>query len=278
MILKLSMNYYKLTIIINALLLLGISNNALSQQSSKYKLLEVPKNNQIEIDQYGYFYIIDQDNLIKYDSEGHTLYHYSNKLLGNIDQIDISNPLRLLLFYKDQGLIIVLDNTLSQQKEPISLNELGLYQTSCIANSNFDNGIWLYDIDVNEIIKINHLSEVNYRSGNLSVLIPNMEFPILNLKEKNRKLYVVTRNKIFVMDQFGSLLSVITLSAEKGLIIKEKNIITYDGNAICQFDILDFKIDTLLKTKEYFKIMKLENNIVAVSKNRSRINYVNLNQ
>ena len=278
MILKLSMNYYKLTIIINAFLLLGISNNALSQQSSKYKLLEVPKNNQIEIDQYGYFYIIDQDNLIKYDSEGHTLYHYSNKLLGNIDQIDISNPLRPLLFYKDQGLIIVLDNTLSQQKEPISLNELGLYQTSCIANSNFDNGIWLYDIDVNEIIKINHLSQVNYRSGNLSVLIPNMEFPILNLKEKNRKLYVVTRNKIFVMDQFGSLLSVITLSAEKGLIIKEKNIITYDGNAICQFDILDFKIDTLLKTKEYFKIMKLENNIVAVSKNRSRINYVNLNQ
>ncbi len=278
MILKLSMNYYKLTIIINALLILGISNNALSQQSSKYKLLEVPKNNQIEIDQYGYFYIIDQDNLIKYDSEGHTLYHYSNKLLGNIDQIDISNPLRLLLFYKDQGLIIVLDNTLSQQKEPISLNELGLYQTSCIANSNFDNGIWLYDIDVNEIIKINHLSQINYRSGNLSVLIPNMEFPILNLKEKNRKLYVVTRNKIFVMDQFGSLLSVITLSAEKGLIIKEKNIITYDGNAICQFDILDFKIDTLLKTKEYFKIMKLENNIVAVSKNRSRINYVNLNQ
>ncbi len=278
MILKLSMNYYKLTIIINALLLLGISNNALSQQSSKYKLLEVPKNNQIEIDQYGYFYIIDQDNLIKYDSEGHTLYHYSNKLLGNIDQIDISNPLRPLLFYKDQGLIIVLDNTLSQQKEPISLNELGLYQTNCIANSNFDNGIWLYDIDVNEIIKINHLSQVNYRSGNLSVLIPNMEFPILNLKEKNRKLYVVTRNKIFVMDQFGSLLSVITLSAEKGLIIKEKNIITYDGNAICQFDILDFKIDTLLKTKEYFKIMKLENNIVAVSKNRSRINYVNLNQ
>ena len=278
MILKLSMNYYKLTIIINALLLLGISNNALSQQSSKYKLLEVPKNNQIEIDQYGYFYIIDQDNLIKYDSEGHTLYHYSNKLLGNIDQIDISNPLRPLLFYKDQGLIIVLDNTLSQQKEPISLNELGLYQTSCIANSNFDNGIWLYDIDVNEIIKINHLSQVNYRSGNLSVLIPNMEFPILNLKEKNRKLYVVTRNKIFVMDQFGSLLSVITLSAEKGLIIKEKNIITYDGNAICQFDILDFKIDTLLKTKEFFKIMKLENNIVAVSKNRSRINYVNLNQ
>tara|TARA_B100001248_G_scaffold199046_1_gene153398 strand:+ start:728 stop:1564 length:837 start_codon:yes stop_codon:yes gene_type:complete len=278
MILKLSMNYYKLTIIINALLLLGISNNALSQQSSKYKLLEVPKNNQIEIDQYGYFYIIDQDNLIKYDSEGHTLYHYSNKLLGNIDQIDISNPLRPLLFYKDQGLIIVLDNTLSQQKEPISLNELGLYQTSCIANSNFDNGIWLYDIDVNEIIKINHLSQVNYRSGNLSVLIPNMEFPILNLKEKNRKLYVVTRNKIFVMDQFGSLLSVINLSAEKGLIIKEKNIITYDGNAICQFDILDFKIDTLLKTKEYFKIMKLENNIVAVSKNRSRINYVNLNQ
>ena len=52
-----------------------------------------------------------------------------------------------------------------------------------------------------------------------------MEFPILNLKEKTKKLYVVTRNKIFVMDQFGSLLSVITLSAKKGLIIKKKTLL-----------------------------------------------------
>ena len=272
------MNYYKLNIFINFFLILVTFNNSFSQKSSIQNLFEFPKNNRVETDQYGYYYIIDNDNLVKYNNEGHVLYNYSNKLLGSIDQVDVSNPLRPLLFYKDQGLIIVLDNTLSQQKNPISLNELGLYQTSCIANSNFDNGIWLYDVDVNEIIKIDHLSQIIYRSGNLSVLIPNMEFPILFLKEKNRKLYVVTQNKIFVLDQFGSLLRIIELSANKGLIVNEKNIITYDGNAIYQYDILDFKIDTLFKTNDYFKIMNLQNKIVGISSDRSSVKNVKLNR
>ena len=41
------------------------------------------------------------------------------------------------------GVICVLDNTLSQQEKNIDLNSLSLYQTNSIANSNFDNGIWL---------------------------------------------------------------------------------------------------------------------------------------
>ena len=261
------MNYYKLNIFINFFIIIVIFNNSFSQKSSIPNLFEFPKNNRVETDQYGYYYIIDNDDLVKYNNEGHVLYSYSNKLLGSIDQLDVSNPLRPLLFYKDQGLIIVLDNTLSQQKNPISLNEMGLYQT-----------IWLYDVDVNEIIKIDHLSRINYRSGNLSVLIPNIEFPILSLKEKNRKLYVVTQNKIFVLDQFGSLLRIIELSANKGLIVNEKNIITYDGNAIYQYDILDFKIDTLFKTNDYFKIMNLQNKVVGISSDRSSVNNVKLNQ
>jgi hypothetical protein len=100
--------------------------------------------------------------------------------------------LRPLLFYKDQGIILALDNTLSlQQKSEISLNELGLYQTSCISNSNFDNGIWLYDIDVNEIVKINYQAEVVFKSGNLSVILPNMQFPILKLLKKKIKNFMV---------------------------------------------------------------------------------------
>ena len=155
------------------------------------RALRAHKSEKVEIDQYGFIYHINKDNLIKFNLKGVPLYNYSNKLLGNITQLDISNPLRPLLFYKDQGIILALDNTLSLQKSEISLNELALYQTSCISNSNFDNGIWLYDIDVNEIVKINHQAEVVFKSGNLSVILPNMQFPVLKLFEKNKKLYVV---------------------------------------------------------------------------------------
>ena len=270
------MKYYKLRILFNLFFLAISSANSFSQEIKESNFKFYNSIHFTEIDQYGFIYNIEKDNLIKYDSKGNILFEYSNKLLGDITQIDISNPLRPLLFYKNQGVILALDNTMSQQKSQISLNELGLYQTNYISNSNFDNGIWLYDFDVNEIIKINHYSEIGYKSGNLSVLIPNMDIPILKLKEKNRLLYATTREKIFVFDQFGSLLNVINLCAKNGLIIKEKYILAYDGNFIMNYNILDFKIDTLIETNKYFKIIDSQDKIIAISKDKSSASYIDI--
>ena len=270
------MKYYRLTILFSFFILAFNSIYTFSQGTEESTFKFYDSTLFTEVDQYGFIYNIEKDNLIKYDSKGNILYNYSNKLLGEITQIDISNPLRPLLFYKDQGVILALDNTLSQQKSQISLNELGLYQTNCISNSNFDNGIWLYDFDVNEIIKINYYSEIGYKSGNLSVIIPNMDIPILKLQEKNRLLYATTREKIFVFDQFGSLLRVINLCAKNGLIIKEKYILTYDGNFIMNYNILDFKIDTLLKSNKFSKIIDGQDKIIAISKDKSSASYIDI--
>lgn len=268
------MRYWKWKILTKLLVLSLIFNilNAQNIDEKPFKLFT--KSEKIEIDQYGYVYHINKDNLIKFDSKGFPLYNYSNKLLGNITQLDISNPLRPLLFYKDQGIILALDNTLSLQKSEISLNELELYQTSCISNSNFDNGIWLYDIDVNEIIKINYQSEVVFKSGNLSVILPNMHFPVLKLIEKNKKLYGVTSNQIIVLDQYGSLLNTINLNATNGLIIKEESLIGYDGNFIRNYNYLDYKIDTICQTDSYDKIMQSQEKIIGILKGNSEANTI----
>ena len=193
------MRYWQWKIVTKLFVLLLIFNTSKAQNINEKPFKLFSKSEKIEIDQYGFIYHINKDNLVKFNNEGVPLYNYSNKLLGNITQLDISNPLRPLLFYQDQGIILALDNTLSLQKSEISLNELGLYQTSCISNSNFDNGIWLYDIDVNEVVKINHQAEVVFKSGNLSVILPNMQFPIFKLLEKNKKLYGITSNQIIVL-------------------------------------------------------------------------------
>ena len=179
-----------------------------------------------------------------------------------------------MLFYKDQGVILALDNTLSLQKSEISLNELGLYQTNCISNSNFDNGIWLYDLDVNEIIKINYLSEITFKSGNLSVILPKMNFPILKMKEKNKKLYAVTSDQVFILDQYGSLLNIININAKKGLIINEKNLMGYDGDFLTKYNYLDFKIDTIYKTNKYYKITQYQDQLIGVLNNKSEAHFI----
>lgn len=264
-------NFWSWGKLINLIIFLSIFQSSHCQ-------LEVTKNltfnnefHDFQIDHYGFSYLIKDDNLFKRNINGEELYSYSNKLLGDISQLDITNPLRPLLLYKDQGVIVVLDNTLSQQKEIISLNEIGLYQAKCIANSNFDNGIWLYDIDVNEIIKIDGHSKITYNSGNLSVIINEMNSPVFSLFEKNKKLYALTKNTIFILDQFGSLIKTIKVSCSNGFIVDESNIICYDGQYIKIVNSLDFKVDTLRKTSEYSKIAGHSNQILGLSKNMKEV-------
>ena len=99
-----------------------------SQPNVKNQLLIENGFDDIQLDIHGFLYQVKGDALVKRDLTGKEIYRYSNKLLGDIAQLDVSNPLRPLLFYKDQGVIAVIDNTLSQQKQIISLNEIGLYQ------------------------------------------------------------------------------------------------------------------------------------------------------
>ncbi len=260
----------------NLSILLVFFKLSLGQLETTKKITIHNDFSKIEFDHHGNIYLINDDNLLKLNDKQDTLYSYSNKLFGEISQLDVTNPLRPLVFYKDQGIITVLDNTLTQQKYVISLNEIGLYQSKCIANSNFDNGIWLYDIDINEIIKIDHLSNIIYRSGNLSVILNAMNSAVIKLYEKNRKLYAITNDKIFILDQFGSLISSINISAKNGIIVNENELWCYDGEFVTIYENLDFRIDTIQKSSEYSKIAGFSEKLLAVSKTKREIHFLEL--
>lgn len=263
--------FWKLKVSCSLILIFLVFQFSFAQFSVLEKISFKSRITDIEIDHYGFIYQLKYDNLLKLNSKGEILYSYSNKLLGDISQIDVTNPLRPLLFYKDQGIVTVLDNTLSQQKQEISLNEIGLYQAKCIANSNFDNGIWLYDIDINEIIKIDYLSNIIYRSGNLSVILNKMNSPVISLYEKNKKLYAVTKNKIFILDQFGSLINTITVSASHGLIVNDNQFVCFDGAFITLYETLNFKTDTIYHNSDFNKICGYNNQLIGLSKNKKDI-------
>jgi len=244
-----------------------------SQKISK----EITLNYQIDginVDRYGYIYEVSYDNLFKKNKNNEIIYSYSNKNLGKISQVDVSNPLRPLLLYKDMGVICVLDNTLSQQEKNIDLNSLSLYQTNCIANSNFDNGIWLFDVDINEIIKIDIHSNITYRSGNLAVILPDFEGPIIRMEEYNKHLFAFTKNQIFEFDQFGSLVHTIPACASMGFIYDEDSYILYDGAHFLKYFKLDFKLDTLMENSSYLKVVGELNEAVGFYKDLTKIQFL----
>jgi len=95
-------------------------------------------------DNLGFIYLITQQNAIeKYSPEGRLLTRYTNNRLGAAAAIDVSNPLKALVWYADFRTVIFLDRSLTILGE-LNLIAAGYPEVRAIASAQ-DGNLWLYD-------------------------------------------------------------------------------------------------------------------------------------
>jgi len=164
-------------------------------------------------DYLGQFYIVDNNQLSKFNQNGVLLHTYSEKILGNISFVDAANPLRLLLFYRDFVQIVILDKTLSAIGGNILLENLGLEQTLLTCTSN-DNGFWLYDPQDFQLIRLDQNLKTTHKSGPINQIL-GIELTPNFLIEYNNFVYLNDAERgILVFDIYGTYFKTIPL---KGL-------------------------------------------------------------
>lgn len=149
--------------------------------------------------------IYDQE-IVKFNVATHEEFKYSNKLMGSISQLDVTNPLRPLIFYQDVQKLVITDNTLSKQSEQvISFEELGMFQIQCVANSQVDNGIWMYDQELLQIVKFDRTLNKIIETGNLQQLLGISDLSPVRMVEKAGYLYVYCpKNGFLIFDIYGT--------------------------------------------------------------------------
>jgi hypothetical protein len=186
-----------------------------------------------EIDNQGNIYFIKNDQIKKFNIKGELLKIFSNKKLGNISSIDISNPLRILLFYKEQSAILFLDSQLTEQSENLDLNLNNLEQT-VLACTSINNSVWLFNKQNCELIRLDKYKKIN--SGNLNNLLSINLNPTC-MMEHNNYLYLSDPNiGILVFDIFGNYFKTLPIqSITKFNVVgnsiyykKENNLFTYN--------------------------------------------------
>ncbi len=182
--------------------------------------LRFVENSKVYCDKLGSIYIVTPFNDIeKYNSKKEKLATYNQKVYGNIFSIDVSNPFEIYVFYKDQSIVLFLDNQLNQ-RGITNLNDIGIQQASAIARS-FDNQIWVMDLADLKLKKISKdlkvLTESNVLNSTSIEMPLNLEFLIDN----NQHIYTLNQGVIYSFDVFGNF---------------EKRIST---DSITQFQILD---------------------------------------
>ena len=107
----------------------------------------------ITVDSQGNIYVVQDSYLYKYSLTGKFQYSYTNFALGSITTVDATNPSKIMLFFRDAGVLIFLNEQLSSITEKIDLTALN-FNTISLAAFSTTNNIWLYDYANMDLISL----------------------------------------------------------------------------------------------------------------------------
>ncbi len=187
-----------------AVLLCLAYNQTASQTPDSLRLLQTlpVKATFAATDNLSNVYLITPENAIeKYAPDGRRLTRYSNNRLGNPTQLDVSNPLKVLVWYADFRMVLFLDRSLTELGN-LSLITVGYPEVRAVASAQ-DGNLWLYD-EVNfRLVKITPEGEKRYESQSMNLLEATPNRPSC-LRESNDRVYLADSTQgIFVFDLFA---------------------------------------------------------------------------
>ena len=184
-----------------------------SQDTSSFRLVKTfrVEASDFSVDNLGNIYLLlTNGQLKKVSSNGDSLAVFNEvRRYGKIRYMDVSNPLKLLLYYKDFGTILVLDRFLNI-RTTVDLRRLGLYQVKIIAQS-FDNNIWIFDELESRVKRIGDDGRLIDQFNDFRMLfdsIPSPQFMV----DQSKFLYLYDSTKgIYLFDYYGTFKSRIPL-------------------------------------------------------------------
>lgn len=154
-------------------------------------------------DNLGNIYLVKQGNQIKkLNAKGDSLAVYNDvKRYGNIYSIDATNPLKVLVYFKDFSTIIILDRLLAV-RNVIDLRKQNILQVNAIASS-YDNNIWLYDELDSKLKKIDDNGNVLVESTDFRQVFDSVPSPS-NVYDRDGQLYLYdAKQGLMVFDYYG---------------------------------------------------------------------------
>jgi hypothetical protein len=156
------------------------------------------------IDKLDNLYIISSTGQIKkFGAKGDSVGVFNGiRNYGKLFTIDVTNPLKPLLFYKDFSNVVVLDRFLANRVS-LNLRQYNILQPSAIGLS-YDNNIWVFDQYDYKLKKINEAGDLLLQTDDFRTLF-NQSFTPQKIINDNGFVYLAdSANGIFVFDNYGT--------------------------------------------------------------------------
>lgn len=188
------------------------------------------------VDNLGNLYVMSSSGqLKKLSPKGDSLAVFNNvRQYGKIHNIDVSNPLKVLLYFKDFGTIVVLDRFLNT-RNTIDLRRIQLFQVKSIGQS-YDNNIWVFDELESKLKRIAEDGRIIDQSTDFRQLFDSTPSPDF-IVDQNKLVYLYDSAKgAFIFDYYGTFKNRIRFLGWTDFTVIGNTILGRDANVLYKYE------------------------------------------
>lgn len=181
------------------------------------------------------------NQLKKLTANGDSVGVFNNvRKYGKLFSIDATNPLKLLLYYKNFATIVVLDRFLNV-RNTINLGKKNIFKVKAIATS-YDNNIWLFDEGDSKLKKIDDNGDPLLETSDFRTLFDTVPSPV-QITDQDGFLYLYDPNKgFYTFDYYGALKNNVPFLHWTNTEVIGKNLYGFDDNMLYQYQTGSLKL------------------------------------
>ena len=180
------------------------------------------------VDNLGNIYVLNSDNqLKKLSPRGDSLAVFNDvRRYGKIGSIDVTNPLKILVYYRDFTTIIELDRFLNIINT-IDLRTLNIQQAQSVGLA-YDNNIWVFDELDARLKRIGDDGTLVDQSTDFRQLFDTVPDPVSVLDRDGLVYLYDTAKGVYIFDHYGTLKTHLDFSKWKDFNVIGKNMLGRD--------------------------------------------------
>lgn len=196
----------KRKVIILLILALALGFNLQAQSDSAFQFIRSVKGNfsSFSVDNLDNIYAItNTSQLKKIGLDGETICVFNDvKRYGSPSLIDVTNPLKLLLYYQPYATVVVLDRMLNVRNS-INFRNQNIFSVQRIATS-YDNNIWIFDEQDYKLKRIDEEGKQLFESTDFRMLFDSVPSPAALIDRDNYVYLYDPAKGFYIFDYYGT--------------------------------------------------------------------------
>lgn len=231
------------------------------------------QSNKTLIDIHYNTYSISNHILTKQEYNSEKIYHFEFETQSRISKVDISNPLRILVFSEEINAYTFLDNRLSQIGNLIKLDNLGYFNISQVCTAQ-QGGVWIFDENDLKLKLISNQGSTIIESG----IINTTQQPIA-ISEHHNKVYLSGKLATYIFNTNGSYLNTINIKLDTQPLLWGNLIIYSQKNTLYSYNTKNFESSKIKVFNQDIKnIQKEKNSLIIFHSNQHKNSKIKLEE